>query len=368
MTRAVADGRGRIPLVVHVSPTYFSPDSVIGGGERYAEELSRAMSDQVPVRFVSFGPREFRARISARLERVILKSWTRSRMTPFSPGLLRALRGARVVHCYQLNTLPTFLAVALGRLQGSATYVSDLGGGGWTPGFKVDIGRWLDGHLPISEYAARGVPPGHRNAGVIYGGVDLDRFPARAELRHDGSVVFLGRILPHKGIHTLIDGLPQDRRLRVIGPVGSAAYLQQLMRRAAGKQVEFLHGLSDAEVADHLRRAAVLVHPTPVDRAGSAGANELLGLAVLEAMASNCPVVITAAASLPELIENGASGLVVAPNDPEAIRTAIRKVTEDRALWTRLAVEGRRRVERQFTWPGVVERCLCAYDLQSNRR
>jgi len=44
--------RAEAPLVVHVSPTYFAPESVIGGGERYAEELARAMSDRIPVRFV----------------------------------------------------------------------------------------------------------------------------------------------------------------------------------------------------------------------------------------------------------------------------------------------------------------------------
>jgi len=273
------------------------------------------------------------------------------------------VRGMRVIHCYQLNTLPTFIAVAFGRLQGSATFVSDLGGGGWTPGYQIDLGRWLDGHLPISEYAAQGIPRGHRNTGVIYGGVDLKRFPAREELRHDGSVMYLGRILPHKGIHTLIDGLPADCLLRIVGPVGDTGYLESLVRRAQGKRVEFLHGLADAEVAERLRRAAVLVHPTPVDAEGAAGANELLGLAVLEAMASNCPVVVTAAASLPELVEDGVSGRIVPPNDADAIRRAVREIMGDRDLWTRLALEGRRRVEQQFAWSGVVEHCLRAYGL-----
>jgi glycosyltransferase involved in cell wall biosynthesis len=353
--------RTEAPLVVHVSPTYFAPESVIGGGERYAEELSRAMSERVQVRFVSFGQRGFRDRVGERFERVVLRSWTKNKMTPFSPGLFHELRGARVVHCHQLHTLPTFLAVAFGRLQGSATYVSDLGGGGWTPGYQIDIGRWLSGHLPISAYAARGIPRGHRNAGIIYGGVDLERFPARAEMRHDGSVVFLGRILPHKGIHTLIDGLPPDRTLRVIGPVGDEVYLRRLMERAAGKRVEFIHGLSDAEVRDHLRSAAVLVHPTPTDAVGRGAANELLGLAVLEAMASNCPAIVTRAASLPEIVKDGESGFVVAPDNPVAIGAAIEKLMAEPALWTSLAVGARRRVEQLFTWSRAVERCFSAY-------
>ncbi len=357
-----AESRG-LPTVVHVSPTYFAPESAIGGGERYAEDLSRAMSNRALVRFISFGPRAFRERVSDRYHRVVLKNWTRDKMTPFSPRLWRELRGAGVIHCYQLNTLSTFLAVIFAYLCRVPVFVSDLGGGGWTPGYHIDLGRWLNGHLPISKYAAQGLPRGHRNACVIYGGVDLEKFPARTELCHDGTVIFLGRILPHKGIHHLIEGLPEECQLRVIGPIGSADYLDQLKLLAVGKEVEFLHGLSDSEVADQLRRAGVLVHPTPTDSAGNAGANELLGLAVLEAMASNCPVIVTAAASLPELVENEVSGLVVPPNDPGAIRSAIRRVIGNPELWQQLAVAGRNRVEREFVWPKVVERCLRAYGI-----
>jgi glycosyltransferase involved in cell wall biosynthesis len=355
--------RAERPVVVHVSPTYFAPDSVIGGGERYAEELARAMSKHLPVRFVSFGRRGFRERIDDRYERVVLNNWTRSGLTPFSPGLFRELRGARVIHCYQLNTLPTFLSVAIGRWQRSATYVSDLGGGGWTPGYQIDLGRWLSGHLPISAYAARRIPPGHVNAGVIYGGVDLDKFAPRTELRHDGSVVFLGRILPHKGIHTLIDTLAPDFRLQIIGTVGDANYLQSLRRRAEGRQVEFLHGLTDAEVANRLRGAAVLVHPTPVDANGEAGANELLGLAVLEAMASSCPVVVTRAASLPELVQDGKSGLVIEPNDPIALRAAVVRLMTDSVLWKAVALGARARIEERFTWSKTVKGCFRAYGI-----
>ncbi len=363
VNRTIAAESRWTPTVVHVSPTYFARESAIGGGERYAEDLSRAMSDRALVRFVSFGPRAFRERVGDRYDRVILKNWTRDKMTPFSLRLWRELRGARAIHCYQLNTLSTFLAVLFAHLCRVPVFVSDLGGGGWTPGYHVDIGRWLNGHLPISNYAAQGLPRGHRSACVIYGGVDLDKFPARTELCHDGTVIFLGRILPHKGIHHLIEGLPEECQLRVIGPIASDDYLDRLKLLALGKKVEFLHGLSDSEIASRLRRAAVLVHPTPTDSVGNAGVNELLGLAVLEAMASNCPVIVSAAASLPELVEHEVSGLVVPSNDPGAIRSAIRRVIGNPSLWKQLAVEGRIRVEREFVWPKVVDRCLRAYGI-----
>lgn len=355
------------PAVVHVSPTYFSNESIIGGGERYAEELSRAMSERLPVRFVSFGRQEARERIGANYERVILKSWTRAKMTPFAPGLWSELHGARAVHCYQMNTLPTFLAAIISSLRGVPVFVSDLGGGGWTPGYHVELGRWMKGHLSISRYAARGIPKGHRDAGVIFGGVDLAKYPARQALEHDGSVLFLGRILPHKGIHFLIEGAPPEVQVHVIGPVVDPVYGEKLVRLAQGKQVRFHADLTDSEVRSFLRRAMVLVHPTPVDAQGSAGVNELFGLALVEAMACGCPVIASNVASLPEIVRHEEEGLLVPPNDRVAIRAAIERLVSDPVLWRRLAAAARVRVETQFTWDLVVDRCLHAYEFPPDK-
>ncbi len=345
-----------------VTPTYFSPDSYIGGGERYVEELARALAKRAEVKLVSFGPRAFRERPEPGLERVILRSWTRDRMTPFSPRLARELRGADVVHSFQYYTLPTFLACWLGHRQGSRVFVTDLGGGGWTPGYQVDQSRWVDMHLPISKYAARSLPGRERPFAILYGGVDTEKYAMRPRPEHDGSVVFLGRILPHKGIHFLIEGLPEDVPLEVIGPVGDMAYLEKLRELAAGKRVEFLHGLSDEEVIARLQRAMALVHPTPVDKHGEAGVAELFGLALIEAMACGCPVIASRAASLPEIVVDGETGYLVAPNDAAAIHAAVSGIRSEPTAYEMVSDAARRRVEDSFSWASVAERWMAACD------
>ncbi|HXO22248.1 MAG TPA: glycosyltransferase family 4 protein [Thermoanaerobaculia bacterium] len=349
--------------VCHVTPTYFAADSVLGGGERHAEELARAMSHRAEVKLVSFGRQELRERLSPTYERVILKSWTRNILTPFSPALFGELAGMDVIHCHQYFSLPTFLACLTGHLRRSRVFVSDLGGGAWTPGFHIDQSRWIYAHLPISQYAALDLPGRNRRHFVTYCGVDLDFYPPRGELKHDGSVVFLGRILPHKGIHFLIEGMPAGRLLHVIGPVVDTPYLERLHRAAAGKRIEFHHGLTDSEVVGFLSRAMALVHPTPVDQNGSAGANELLGLAPIEAMACGCPVIASRAASLPETVVDDETGFLVPPNDPAAITTALLAMSADPERWAAMAVAARRRVEERFTLEQVVDRCLAAYEL-----
>lgn len=353
--------------VVHVTPTYFAPESVLGGGERFAEELARAMAGRPEIRgvkLVSFGPRAFREAPQPGFERVILKSWTRDRMTPFAPGLLAEIREADVVHCHQLAVLPSFLGILFGRLRGSRTFVSDLGGGGWTPGYQIDVTRFLDAHLPISEYAARGLRGRNRRHRVIYGGVDLARYPARSTPDHDGSVVFLGRVLPHKGIHFLIEGLPKGVTLHVVGPTPEPSYLERLHTLAADKDIHFHGALPDAEVIARLGRAMALVHPTPVDGQGSAGTRELFGLALVEAMARGCPVIASDAASLPEIVTPETpeiNGLLVPPNQPAAIGAAILRLRDEPGLWERLSAGARHTVEARFTWTRVADRCLEAY-------
>jgi len=350
----------------------------MGGGERFVEELTRAMARRAEVKLVSFGRRPVRERPVPGLERVVLRSWSRNPASPIAPALLRELAGADVVHCHQYFALPTFVAALWsGRLRGKPVFVTDLGGGGWTPAYHLDQSRWIAAHLPLSHYAARLLPGTNQRHAVIYGGVDPERFSPRAaapvdgeddatgrpRADHDGSVVFLGRLLPHKGVHLLIEGLPEGVELHVIGSTGHPPYEERLLAAARGKRVRFHRRVSDAELVHRLQSAMALVHPTPVDASGGAGANELFGLALVEAMACGCPVIASRAASLPEIVEDGETGLLVPPNDPAALGSAIERLGADGALWRRLSRAAHRRVEERFTWDRVVDRCLHAYGL-----
>ncbi len=352
---------GRRLSVCYVSPTFFGRDSVIGGGERYAEELARAMSLHADVRSVSFGRRAQREHHSASFERVILRSWVRDKLTPFSPRLFTELANADVIHCFQYFVLPTFLAALYGHQRGKRVFVSDLGGGGWTPAYQIDQSRWITCHLPISEYAAHQLPGANKASRVILGGVDTARYAMRPATTHDGSVVFLGRILPHKGVHHLLRAIPPEIRLDVIGTEGDQSYRSSLEQLAEGKNVRFLAGLSDAEVIARLQTAMALVHLTPVDENGSAGVNELFGLTLVEAMACGCPVIASSVASLPEVLGPVLAELLVPPNSPEAVPAVLQRLAGDAEAWSRLSLEGRRRVETCFTWNHVAARCLEAY-------
>ena len=71
-----------------------------------------------------------------------------------------------------------------------------------------------------------------------------------------------------------------------------------------------------------------------------------MGSVLIEAAACGVPIAATTAGGIPEVVEHGATGLLVAPRQPEALADALLKLCDDRALAGRLADEGLRRLPR----------------------
>jgi glycosyltransferase involved in cell wall biosynthesis len=87
------------------------------------------------------------------------------------------------------------------------------------------------------------------------------------------------------------------------------------------------------------------------------------GLVLLEAMATEVPVVATAAGGVPEIVRHGESGFVVPPLDPRALATAMLSVLTNKEEALRMGRQGRRRVEQAFTTASMVDRTTELYRL-----
>ena len=228
----------------------------------------------------------------------------------------------------------------------------------------VPTERWYDGHLHISAYS-RSVSGHDANprAHVILGGVDVEKFSPDPTVSHDGPVLYVGRLLPHKGIDDLVAAVPEDMPLELIGRPYHADFLERLRRLAAGKRVRFRHDCGDAELVAAYQRARCVVLPSVYrDLYGQeTRVPELLGQTLLEGMACGAPAICTNVASMPEVVEDGVSGFVVPPNDPAALRAKLLWLRDHPEPWRRMGEAGRRRVLEKFTWAAVVRRCLDIY-------
>lgn len=83
---------------------------------------------------------------------------------------------------------------------------------------------------------------------------------------------------------------------------------------------------------------------------------EPYGFAFAEAMAHGVPCVGTTVQSIPEILGHGRAGLLVAPNDPEELASALLRLLREDALAHRIGDAGRKHVEQNLTWEHVAAR------------
>jgi glycosyltransferase involved in cell wall biosynthesis len=352
--------------IVHLVPALFGTHGVFGGAERYALELARAMANEVPTELVTFGPEDGTESQGALAVRVLghPRFVRGQKNNPISTKLFAALRAASTVHCHQQHVLASSLAALYCRFSGRRVFVSDLGGGGWDISSYLPTDRWYHGHLHISEYSRRVCGHSDNNrAHVILGGVDTEKFsPDRAVSRTD-EVLYVGRILPHKGINYLVDALPNDLRLTIIGKPEDQRFLNDLREAAEGKRVLFRHDVGDDELVRAYRSALCIVLPSVYHTVygQKTVVPELLGQTLIEGMATGTPGLCTEIASLPEVVEDGVSGFIVPPNDPGALRAKLIWLRDNPKEVELLGEAALKRVLERFTWKAVVARCLEAY-------
>src|SRR5262249_39091115 len=148
------------------------------------------------------------------------------------------------------------------------------------------------GHLHISQYSRAVFGQENRRwARVVYGGVDTERFSPDPSISRENTILFVGRLLPHKGVNYLIEAVPADLPLEIIGRPYDPRFFADLQRLAAGKLVRFRTDCDDASLVAAYRRARCVVLPSVYrDLYGQeTRVPELLGQTLLEGMACGTP-------------------------------------------------------------------------------
>ena len=352
--------------MLHIVPALFGATGIVGGAERYAFELARHMADRVPTRLLSFGSKAVEIREGNLDVKVMGGAWhVCGQLTnPFTLAIAQEILQADVVHCHQQHILVSSAAAAICRMTGRRVFATDLGGGGWDVSAFVSTDRWYHAHLHISEYSRR--ISRHENmpwARVILGGVDTVKFSPDTAAVRTNRALFVGRLLPHKGVADLIAAIPDTIALDIVGPLNATGAVETLKKQAAGKAIVFHHGLGDAALVNMYRRALCLVLPSVYRTADGQHTDvpELLGQTLIEAMACATPAVCTRVASMPEIVEDGVSGFIVEPGDSAALRSRLEWLAAHREEAFAMGAAGRERALAHFQWPDVVDRCLDAY-------
>ena len=178
-------------------------------------------------------------------------------------------------------------------------------------------------------------------------GVDVERFRPPAGPRRAGAprILAVGRLVPKKGYRVLLGALAsllqdgEEFTCRIVGTGPMADELRSVIERAGlGARVELVGARTQAEIAVEHRDADVFVHASVVLEDGD---RDGIPNSLLEAMASGVAAVGSRVGGIPEVVRDGETGLLVDPEDPAMLATALGALLRDPALRTTLGTGAR---------------------------
>jgi len=186
----------------------------------------------------------------------------------------------------------------------------------------------------------------------LYNGVDIQQLTPGGSARQPDLVVGVGRLVKKKGFTYLIEALrilhERGRAVRcaIIGDGEErTALAEQVARSGLAQHVRFLGSRSRSDVIHLLQLATVFALPCVVDADGD---RDGLPTVLLESMALGTPVISTRVVGIPEMIDDGRSGLLVPERDPVALAEALVSVLDSAPLQQQLRTAALERVQRDF--------------------
>jgi glycogen(starch) synthase len=201
-------------------------------------------------------------------------------------------------------------------------------------------------------------------------GIDMSRFsPRNLQQSLDGdkvSVLYLGRVERRKGCDVLFDALRMAHlhiptaRTTFVGPV--AADMKEdfdTFLRETESWVEYAGAVPQDEVVTYLQRSDVIVLPSRF---------ETLPRVLIEALAAGVPQIATPVNGIPEIVENGVTGILVDPLTSDALAEAIQRLCVSPALRATMAQKSRARALAKFDLDRVMPVQVEVYRTLQERR
>lgn len=219
--------------------------------------------------------------------------------------------------------------------------------------------RSVDGCIYVSQYnqklaeqlAGRPIPftIAYPAGDHLSPGIHISEINLRAAKQRPLEIIYLGSVIPRKGLHVLLAALEPvtfDWNLQVAGSLDvDPAYgtnIQKLAQKPGliGK-VHFLGALPQKEIPGLLAEGDVMALPSLA---------EGYAIAYLEAMAHGLPVIASQTSGAQELVVNNLNGFLIAPEDIQAVRTSLRALATDPKRRLMMSLQARETYDQHSTW------------------
>jgi glycosyltransferase involved in cell wall biosynthesis len=255
----------------------------------------------------------------------------------------------------------------------------------------------VDAVVAVSDHIARtflaAFPDFPGPVTTVGNGVDVSHFNPRPEggarTGKRRRILFVGRVSPEKGVHTLLEAFVElaaridDVDLDIAGPLaplsrdflvslssdrqvrdllrfydreGNCTYRNDLeeivARHGLGERVRFLGNVSHKELLSVYHASDLVVNPS---------LSESFGISVVEGMACGIPVVGTRVGGMCETILSGTTGVLVEPEAPRQLAGALASILVDPARAQRMGAAGRERAVQCYSWQARAQRLAALY-------
>lgn len=208
------------------------------------------------------------------------------------------------------------------------------------------VGTWrrkVDVMVALTRFArdkliAGGVPASKIEVKPNFLGTD----PGAGGGARDGYVLFVGRLSPEKGVATLVRAwrwVPGPLRLKIVGDGPSAAEAASLA--AQDSRIELVGRRPPAEVLGLMREAAAVAVPSEC--------YETFGRAIMEAFAAGTPVLAARIGAMAELVDDGRTGGLFRPGDPQDLARRLAAMLEEEAAYRAMRAAARAEFDARYT-------------------
>jgi glycosyltransferase involved in cell wall biosynthesis len=219
----------------------------------------------------------------------------------------------------------------------------------------------------VGETTRQRLQLGDRPIPVILNPVDLKVFyPRDPSLEEEGLIVYVGTIIEKKGIRQLVEAMPRVieafPRARLIAygndttDPATGRSLSEVLReripRQCADRITLAGPVPRERLPELLAKASICIYPSHM---------EALPIAWVEGLAMGKAVVGANAGPGPEVIEDGVSGVLCDPHDPQSIAAALLRLLPDRELRRRMGAAARERAERLFSLEKLVHENIAYY-------
>ncbi len=204
------------------------------------------------------------------------------------------------------------------------------------------------------------------HSAIIPNGIDLKNFQISNFQKKQKTIITTSRLVIKNGVDILIEAIAvvkekvPDIKCLILGEGPEEASLKNLATELnISQNIKFLGTIGQEKIPRYLAESNIFVRPSR---------SEGLGISFLEAIAAGLPIIAPPVGGIPDIIEDGKTGLFCNPEDPKDLAEKIMNLLENEPLAKSIVENGQKMIKEKFLWEKISENYENLFNLKNSKR